>query len=142
MRLNLDLYDTSDYPTDHPLHSNKNKKVVGKFKDELNGVAALEFVGLRAKMYSLLLPDNKCKNTAKGIPKSFAKKHITHEQYRQCLQQESTTSATFHTIRSFVHQLKTIQFTKKSLSPYDEKRYLLGIGGTSLAYGHYEISQN
>ena len=32
-----DELDTSDYPKDHPLHSEKNKKVIGKFKDELNG---------------------------------------------------------------------------------------------------------
>ena len=29
--------DTSDYSKDHPLHSNQNKKVIGKFKDELAG---------------------------------------------------------------------------------------------------------
>ena len=29
-----DLYDTSDYPKDHPLHSMVNKKVLGKMKDE------------------------------------------------------------------------------------------------------------
>ena len=28
------LYDTSDYPEDHPLHSTANKKVLGKMKDE------------------------------------------------------------------------------------------------------------
>ncbi|KAK3744244.1 hypothetical protein QZH41_015497 [Actinostola sp. cb2023] len=29
-----DLYDTSDYPKKHPLHSTANKKVLGKMKDE------------------------------------------------------------------------------------------------------------
>ena len=29
--------DCSDYPTDHPLHSVKNKKALGKFKDEMSG---------------------------------------------------------------------------------------------------------
>ena len=57
MRLNIDLYDTSDYPHDHNLFSKRNTKVVGKFGDKLNGVAALEFIGLRSKMYSLLLSD-------------------------------------------------------------------------------------
>src|SRR5699024_7576412 len=32
-----DLLDTSDYPKDHFLYSNENKKVVGKMKDEMNG---------------------------------------------------------------------------------------------------------
>ena len=98
MRQDIDLYDTSDYPCDHLLSSKRNAKVDGKFKDELNSVAALEFIGLHPKMYSLLIPDKKSKNTAKGIPKSFVKKHITHDLYRQCLHHEMTTTATFHTI--------------------------------------------
>ena len=134
MQINSHFYDTSHYPSDHPLHSKKNAKVLGK--NELNGIAALEFVGLRAKMYSLLLPNNKSKNTAKGVPKPFVKKHITHEQYRVCLEKEMTT---FQTIRSFVHKFKTIQISKKALSAYDDKRYLLGAGGASLAYGHVLI---
>lgn len=35
MENNLDLF-ASDYPKDHPLRSDKNKIVIGKFKDELN----------------------------------------------------------------------------------------------------------
>ena len=34
---NSDFFDTSDYTKDHFLFSNKNKKIVGKFKDEMNG---------------------------------------------------------------------------------------------------------
>src|SRR4051794_21562401 len=56
-----ELYDFSDYPKDHPVriavgeeHIAKNKKVIGKWKDECNGTVALEFAGIRAKMYSLL----------------------------------------------------------------------------------------
>ncbi|KAF6198042.1 hypothetical protein GE061_007788 [Apolygus lucorum] len=33
----IDYMDTSDYPQDHPYFSVKNKKVLGKFKDEMNG---------------------------------------------------------------------------------------------------------
>ena len=36
-----------------PSPFNKNVKVVGEFKDKLIGVAALEFVGVKAEMYSL-----------------------------------------------------------------------------------------
>ena len=42
-----DEYDTSKYPQDHPLYCTANKKVVGKFKDELGGKLLKEFVGLR-----------------------------------------------------------------------------------------------
>ena len=45
------LYDTSDYPNDHPHYSAANKKVVGKMKDECAGRLIAEYVGLRPKMY-------------------------------------------------------------------------------------------
>ena len=54
MAQNQTLYDTSDYPQDHPLYSSANKKVLGKLKDECAGRAIAEFVGLRQKMYSIL----------------------------------------------------------------------------------------
>ena len=40
----IDELDTSDYPKDHPLYSIKNKKVMGKFKDELNGKIMNEII--------------------------------------------------------------------------------------------------
>ena len=41
---NKNLYDTSDYPKEHPLYSNTNKKVLGKMKDECNGTPIAECV--------------------------------------------------------------------------------------------------
>ena len=67
-------YDFSDYPASHPLHSNANKKEHFKFKDECCGVPAIEFVGLRSKMYSLAVTSESSKSTAKGIKASYQKK--------------------------------------------------------------------
>ena len=39
LALNLDAYDTSDYPPDHPLYSRTNAKVLGKFKVECASLA-------------------------------------------------------------------------------------------------------
>ena len=53
----INEFDFSDYPfglDGHMLHSNINKKKLGVFKDELNGIILKEFVGLRSKSYSLL----------------------------------------------------------------------------------------
>ena len=33
----LERFDTSNYPKDHPIYTDVNKKVIGKFKDEAGG---------------------------------------------------------------------------------------------------------
>ena len=53
------LYDTSNYSKEHPLHSNVNKKVLGKMKDEGAGTPTAEFVGLKPKMYSMKMANDK-----------------------------------------------------------------------------------
>ena len=46
--------DTSDYQTNHPygIKTGRNSKVLGMFKNEASGKQIVEFVGLRAKLYS------------------------------------------------------------------------------------------
>ena len=65
MQEDQDLFDTSEYPPEHFLFSEANKKKIGKFKDENAGEPVLEFVGLRAKMYSMVTEEGKEKTTAK-----------------------------------------------------------------------------
>ena len=67
MEQDAHLFDTSDYPKDHILHSTVNKKVLVKMKKETAEVPIEEFVGLRPKVYSLLYGGGKDKRTAKGI---------------------------------------------------------------------------
>ena len=139
MRKHSELFDTSDYPPTHPNYSKQNAKIVGKMKDECAGMPPVEFVGLRSKMYSLLLPNNKEKSTAKGISRSHAQKNIRHSQYRDCLMNEGQTSETFFNIQSRNHIVRTEQLTKAALSCYDDKRYLLPDTTDTLAYGHKDI---
>ena len=49
-------FDTSNYDKNdnRPLEIAKNKKVIGKFKDELAGKVLIEFVALRAKLMHTL----------------------------------------------------------------------------------------
>ena len=49
MKEDEDIYDTSNYDPNNPLFSNKNKKVIGKFKDELGEKILSEFVVLDQK---------------------------------------------------------------------------------------------
>ena len=132
-------YDTSDYPPSHPCHSKQNTKRLGFFKDETNGVPILEFIGLRAKMFSIRLADGTTKMTAKGIDRGFMKRCVKHEQYRACLKDYSRTTAKFKTIRSSRQDFFTMDISKIGLSLYDDKRYLLKNSHNTLAYGHYLI---
>ena len=82
-----DRFDTSGYPPDHPsgIPSGFNKKVLGMFKDEVNGDIIDEFVGLRAKLYSYKMFYGEESKKCKGVKKSVVKKSITHEDYKKSL---------------------------------------------------------
>jgi len=140
MKQDLDLYDTSDYPQDHPNYSAANCKIIGKFKDECNGVPPVEFVGLRAKMYSLLLPNGKSKSTAKGIKSSFAKRHVKHELYKKCL---LSSAAPLQPTTKLAAKTTSCQPTHHKIRPlpYDDKLWLLSNSSDTLAHGHYEIAK-
>ena len=84
MLSNQEKFDFSGYPREHICYLPTNKKVIGKMKDELNGSLKKEFVGLRAKMYSLEYDDKSMKK-AKGVKTYVIKKHISHIDYRNSL---------------------------------------------------------
>ena len=52
-----DEYDFSDYPKDHPLYNETNKKNIDKMKDECAGTPIAGYIGLRPKLYSVLRTD-------------------------------------------------------------------------------------
>ena len=135
-------FDNSDYPVDSPFHDTSNKKVIGKMKDEAAGVPITEFVGLRSKMYSYIKENGSGGKTAKGIKKCIIKKKISHENYKETLLGHKQMHHNMKTIRSVKHEISSYEINKVSLSCFDDKRYLLEDGQTSLAYGHYKIAQN
>ena len=138
MKEDQHLYDTSNYSKDHFLFSEVNKKVIGKFKDETGGLPIVEWIELRAKMYSMMADDGKEKKTGKGIKKSVLKKEIRHQDFKDCLMEKREFQHSMMNFRSKQHQLFTVKQTKKSLSPFDDKRYILEDGYTTRAHGHYQ----
>ncbi|XP_074656698.1 uncharacterized protein LOC141909913 [Tubulanus polymorphus] len=140
-----DQFDFSAYPTGHPLFSDNNKNVLGKFKDETNSSPIKEFCGLRSKMYSMvyLSPDNDGtlveKKTAKGVAKYVVKQSVSHDNYIRCITEKSILMTGMRSIRSFNHKIHSVHLNKVGLSPYDDKRYILDDGVSTLAYGHREI---
>ena len=68
------LHDTSNYSKDHPLYDDRNKKVLGKMKDECGGLAIDEVVAIRSKMYSLKISDKKKYKEGEGGEKKCDRK--------------------------------------------------------------------
>ena len=134
-----DLYDTNDYPKDHPLHSATNKKVLGKMKDECAGDPIAENVGLRRKMYSILRADEKTIRKAKGVKRAIVKKLLHREQYKEALFEKKTFRHGMDMLRSEKHHVYGMHVNKISLSPFDSKRWIAANGVDTRAYGHKQI---
>lgn len=141
--------DTSDYPLDHfsGLQSNKNKKIVGKFKDEFNGTLLHKFVGLASKLYAYKVYNGGTgnKNTdskkAKGVMAYIIQNSITFEDYVHCLFDEIEIYRKMNNIVTQGHIIKTVVSNKKVLNFVDDKRYSLPNKIDTLAYGHYKIRE-
>ena len=61
------MFGFSNYLTKSKYYGDSNKLVVVKMKDERGGVAIKKFVGLKIKMYSLLLNDTSQHKKTKGV---------------------------------------------------------------------------
>ena len=79
-------FDTSNYAKNHPsgIKTGCNKEVIGMMKDECGGEKILEFVGLRAKIYSYRMNEKEEKN-ARGVKKNAIKKDLDFNDYYNCL---------------------------------------------------------
>ena len=92
-------------------------------------------------MYSIVLPNDKPKFTAKEVSLCYIVKHLHHKDYLRTLKETESTIATFSTLRSLKQQIKKIELTKNCLSAFDDKHYIFNDGIPTLAYGHYKIAQ-
>ena len=139
-----DRFDTSDYPENHPsgIPTGINKKVLGMFKDEAAGKIIKEFVGLRSKLYSYKMDEGGENKKCKGIKKQVVTTSITHEDYKTCLTTGKEQLRKQNIIRSYEHEVYTEEVNKIALSALDDKRYILGDGIHTLAWGHYKIKNN
>ena len=135
MEANKDLYDTSDYPKDDQLYSVKNKKVLGKMKDECAGTPIAECVFLRRKRYSIVKADKKNIKKGKGVKKNVVKKQTTPDQYKDALFGEKQLWDGMNILRSDGHEMYGMHVNKISLSPFDSKRWIAEDGIHTHAYG-------
>ena len=130
MKQHRDLFDFSGYPKHHFCYDPTNNKVIGKFKDEANGLIIIEFIGLRPKMYSyIVLSDDGIveKHRAKGI-NSAASRKLKHADYLKQLNQPTENYQKNRRIGSTLHKLYTMEVEKRGLCSFDDKRFILENG--------------
>ena len=107
------IFDFSNLDENHELFSNKNKKVIGKFKIETPKKLWIdELIALRSKINSFKCGDT-IKNKLKGIPKPQSK-HIKIEELEKCSDREvyQRESNNF-IVRSINHEMH-LQEVKKN----------------------------
>ena len=78
-------FDTSGYNENdyRPLPIGKNKKVIGKFKDELNGKIIIELCNPMAKTYAPITDNDTEIKRAKDTKKCVIKHMLTFENYKE-----------------------------------------------------------
>ena len=135
---NKNLYDFSEYPKDHPNYDITNKKVLGKFKDEMKSLIITEFIGLKPKMYSFnyINKDNIVvnKNIHKGVKESIS---LNHHEYKRSLYKEELIYKEFYNLQLNKQNIYLDKINKIALNPFESKRYWI-YNINSLPYGYVE----
>ena len=99
------------------------------------GIPINKFIGLKSKMYSML-SEGKESNTAKRV-------NIATEfnEFKDTLFNNKIMRHKMKRIQSKKHKLGTSEINKKSLSCFDDKRFVLNDGIHTLAYFHRELKK-
>ena len=137
-------FDTSNYDKNdkRPLPIGINGKVIGKFKDELEGKIMTEFCALRAKAYAYKLCDDTDCKKAKGTKKLVIKREFMFENYKDSLFSDKVILRSQQRFRSDHHIVYTEEVDKIALSSNDDKRIQHKI--TTYTYGTniFKICEN
>ena len=130
-------FDTSAYNEDNnrPLPIGKNKKVIGKFKDEMNGKIMIENYNARAKTYAFKLDDDKETKRAKGTKKCVIKKDLTFENYKESVLKNKLIIRSQLRFKSDHHNVYTEEIDKIEISSNDDKRLQTFDGITTYPIG-------
>lgn len=134
------FFDTWNYPLDNDFNFHQlNKKKLGFFKDENGGEIMLEFIGLKAKLYSFTVQNmNTVQKRAKGISASSIK-HFTLREFKNCIYGSREYYVNNFQFRSKLHGIYTINLNKLALSSKDDKRHILEDNINTLPLGHKDI---
>ena len=111
------------------------------FKDEAGGKQIVEFVGLRAKLYSYKTLDGYEDKKCKGVTKNVTKRSIKFDDYRECLFSRKEQHRKMNVIRSHCHEIYSEEINKIARSSDDDKRVIMADGIHTLAYRHTNLKK-
>ena len=109
------MFHASNSLINSKYYDNSNKSIAGKMKDETGSFANKEFLGLKRKMYSLLVDDSSEDKKAKDVNKNVVDK-ITHNEYKDVLFIPKCLRRSMNIIQSKNHRLGTYEISKVSFS--------------------------
>ena len=132
-----ELFDLRNFPKNSKYFCNDNKKVPGKMKDEYEGTAIYEYIGLKPRMYSIRDIHNHEKSVYKGHNSD-----IKYDEFKDTHSNENIIRHDMRGIKSRDHTITTYEKNKIYLSAFDDKRYIFDDGIITLPYGHKGIPKN
>jgi hypothetical protein len=113
------------------LKSDKNKKKLGFFKDELHSQILTEWISLNPKCYAYryqaLAKNNKIleKKKAKGVSHVIVEKTLPFKTYKKTLETDETVRREITSIRSFNQELFSTSSYKDCLTSYYDKMKMI-----------------
>ena len=86
------------------------------FKNEVSGKQIVDFVGLRAKLYSCKMLGGFEEKKCEGVTKNVTKRSIQFDDYRECLFSRKEQHRKLNVMRSHCHEIYTEEINKIALS--------------------------
>lgn len=132
---------------------NNNKKVPLPLKDENCGLRALEFIGLRPKMYCMINEEQKIKKAAKGVSRAVKidseilriNELQSVDIYKQVLFPETSENTVIQgeitRINNQKLKVSTVSQQKVCFTCMDNKRYICKGNVKTYAWGHKDIPE-
>ena len=74
------------------------------------------------------------------MKKRYVSKHLRHDLYLRTLRERTIVHAKYKLFRSRAHKIETVDYCKVALCAYDDKRYVMDDGASTLAYGNVKLS--
>ena len=139
-------FDLSGYSTDRNnllyfMHSDRNKRKPGYFKDEYSISPIYEVCALKCKMYSIRTASQMLVKKLKGIVSTAVEEQLDFEDFLSCARNRLARDCEVTLIRKFHQQLYTTRLWKRGLSPLEVKRYWFN-ADSSVPYGSKYIESS